>query len=170
VATLAPREKGKPTVAFRDREPQRPGVELDGPVDVPDFQVDVPHQVRSVIVVHTHPTGPGGNTVSRYRVADPRRQRLSGHGLGLAAAAIEEAWRAADKVVSGEPPDKWAAMSKTKATETARDVPQDAMQLHGGRSVLDERRIARVYRDVRIPVFYEGANEIHRNLIYRQSG
>jgi alkylation response protein AidB-like acyl-CoA dehydrogenase len=43
------------------------------------------------------------------------------------------------------------------------------MQLHGGRSVLSERRVARVYRDVRIPVIYEGANEIQRNLIYRQS-
>jgi alkylation response protein AidB-like acyl-CoA dehydrogenase len=42
------------------------------------------------------------------------------------------------------------------------------MQLHGGRSVLVENRISRVYRDVRIPVIYEGANEIQRNLIYGQ--
>jgi alkylation response protein AidB-like acyl-CoA dehydrogenase len=42
------------------------------------------------------------------------------------------------------------------------------MQLHGGRSVLTENRISRVYRDVRIPVIYEGANEIQRNLIYGQ--
>jgi hypothetical protein len=131
---------------------------------------------------------------------------VSGHGLGLAAAGIEEAWsfthdretfgrtvnefqsvqhkladvrtefesarslawRAAEKVENGENAGMWAAMTKTKATETARDVAQEAMQLHGGRSVLSERRIARVYRDVRIPVIYEGANEIQRNLIYRQ--
>jgi len=43
------------------------------------------------------------------------------------------------------------------------------MKLHGGRSILTDRRIARVYRDVRIPVIYEGANDIQRNLIYRQS-
>jgi alkylation response protein AidB-like acyl-CoA dehydrogenase len=43
------------------------------------------------------------------------------------------------------------------------------MQFHGGRSVLDERRIARVYRDARIPVIYEGANEVQRNLIYGQA-
>jgi alkylation response protein AidB-like acyl-CoA dehydrogenase len=42
------------------------------------------------------------------------------------------------------------------------------MQLHGGRSILNENRIARVYRDVRIPVIYEGANEMQRDLVYNQ--
>ncbi|MFC6797957.1 acyl-CoA dehydrogenase family protein [Haladaptatus sp. DYSN1] len=131
---------------------------------------------------------------------------VGGHGLGLAAAAIEEAWdfvhdrrafgrdisefqavqhdlanmrmefeaarslnwRAADMVAEGERPGLWAAMAKTKSTETAVEVAERAMQLHGGRSVLSERRIARVYRDVRIPVIYEGANAVQRNLIYRQ--
>jgi alkylation response protein AidB-like acyl-CoA dehydrogenase len=135
------------------------------------------------------------------------RIAVAGHGLGLAAAAIEEAWdfvhdreqfgrsisdfqavqhdladmllefesarslvwRACEKVESGENPGYWAAMAKTKATETATGNAETGMQLHGGRSVLDERRIARVYRDVRIPVIYEGANAIQRNLIYRQA-
>jgi alkylation response protein AidB-like acyl-CoA dehydrogenase len=133
---------------------------------------------------------------------------VGGHGLGLAAAAIEEAWefvhdreafgrtvnefqsvqhtladmrlefeaaraltwRAAEKVSDGERAGLWAAMAKTKATEVATDCAERGMQLHGGRSVLLENRISRVYRDVRIPVIYEGANEIQRNLIYRQQG
>ncbi|WP_135819710.1 acyl-CoA dehydrogenase family protein [Halostella litorea] len=132
---------------------------------------------------------------------------VSGHGIGLAAAAIEEAWefthgrqafgrdvsdfqavqhgladmrtefesarslayRAAEKVAADDEAGLWAAMAKTKATETAVDCAEQGMQFHGGRSVLSDRRIARVYRDVRIPVIYEGANEIQRNLIYRQS-
>ena len=132
---------------------------------------------------------------------------VGGHGLGLAAAAIEEAWsfvhdreafartlsefqsvqhdlanvrtefeaarsltyRAAEKVENGENAGLWAAMAKLKATETAVDCAERGMQLHGGRSVLADRRIARVYRDVRIPVIYEGASEIQRNLVYRQS-
>ncbi|WP_121822334.1 acyl-CoA dehydrogenase family protein [Halostella salina] len=132
---------------------------------------------------------------------------VSGHGIGLAAAAIEEAWefthgrqafgrdvsefqavqhgladmrtefeaarslayRAAEKVATDDDAGLWAAMAKTKATETAVDCAEQGMQFHGGRSVLADRRIARVYRDVRIPVIYEGANEIQRNLIYRQS-
>ncbi|SFC11370.1 Acyl-CoA dehydrogenase [Halobiforma haloterrestris] len=132
---------------------------------------------------------------------------VAGHGLGIAAAALEEAWafthdreefgrtisefqsvqhgladmllefesaraltwRACEKVQSGENAGYWAAMAKTKATETAVDVTEQGMQFHGGRSILDERRIARAYRDARIPVIYEGANEIQRNLIYGQA-
>jgi len=132
---------------------------------------------------------------------------VGGHGLGLAAAAIEEAeafvheregfgrninefqavqhiladmqtefqaartlnWRAARKVKEHDNPGYWAAMAKTKSTETAVDAAERSMQLHGGRSIFADRRIARVYRDVRIPVIYEGANEIQRNLIYRQT-
>ncbi|MFD1512220.1 acyl-CoA dehydrogenase family protein [Halomarina rubra] len=132
---------------------------------------------------------------------------VGGHGLGLAAAAIEEAWefvhdreafsrdvsefqavqhiladmrmefeaarslnwRAAKKVAEGENAGFWAASAKTKSTEVANFCAERAMQLHGGRSILQERRVSRVYRDVRIPVIYEGANEIQRNLIYRQS-
>ncbi|MEM4782465.1 MAG: acyl-CoA dehydrogenase family protein [Halalkalicoccus sp.] len=132
---------------------------------------------------------------------------VGGHGLGLAAAAIEEAWefvhdreafgrgvsefqavqhgladmrmefeaarslnyRAAKKVRDGENAGLWAALAKTKSTETATMCAEQGMQFHGGRSILTDRRIARVYRDVRIPVIYEGANEVQRNLIYRQS-
>ncbi|QGA82715.1 acyl-CoA dehydrogenase family protein [Halomicrobium sp. LC1Hm] len=132
---------------------------------------------------------------------------VAGHGLGLAAAAIEEAWdfvhdreafgksvdefqavqhkladmrmefesaraltwRAADKVANQENAGFWAAMAKTKATEVSTQCAEKGMQLHGGRSVLTENRISRVYRDVRIPVIYEGANDIQRNLIYSQT-
>ena len=34
------------------------------------------------------------------------------------------------------------------------------------REVKADRRIARVYRDVRISVIYVGANDIQRNLVY----
>lgn len=134
------------------------------------------------------------------------RTVVAGHGLGLAAAAIEEtldfvgdreafgrtldrfqavqhgvadmllefessrslAYRTARKVRDGESAGYWAALAKTKCTETAVDCAEQGMQFHGGRSILEGRRIGRVYRDVRIPVIYEGANEIQRNLIYDQ--
>ncbi|EMA52122.1 acyl-CoA dehydrogenase family protein [Halococcus thailandensis] len=131
---------------------------------------------------------------------------VGGHGLGLAAAAIEEAWefvhdrdafnreisefqavqhdlsdmliefesaralnwRAAEKVANQDNAGYWAALAKANSTETAVDCAETGMQLHGGRSVLTENRIARVYRDCRIPVIYEGANAVQRNLIYSQ--
>jgi len=131
---------------------------------------------------------------------------VAGHGLGLAAAAIEEAWefthereqfgrpvsefqavqhgladmlvefesaraltwRAAEKVREHDDAGYWAAMAKVKSTETAVDCAEQGMQFHGGRSVLTDRRISRVYRDVRVPVIYEGASEVQRNLIYGQ--
>ncbi|PSQ13254.1 acyl-CoA dehydrogenase, partial [Halobacteriales archaeon QS_7_69_60] len=79
-------------------------------------------------------------------------------------------WEAADRVAANDDAGLWAAMAKVKATETATDCAEHGMQLHGGRSVLTENRISRIYRDVRIPVIYEGANEIQRNLIYGQAG
>ena len=132
---------------------------------------------------------------------------VGGHGLGLAAAAIEEAsdfvhdreafgrsvdqfqavqhdlaemrmefegsrslvWRAAEKVENQEHAGYWAALAKADATESAMFCAERGMQLHGGRSVLTENRISRVYRDVRIPVIYEGANAVQRNLIYNQA-
>ncbi|MBX0284843.1 acyl-CoA/acyl-ACP dehydrogenase [Halomicroarcula sp. F28] len=132
---------------------------------------------------------------------------VAGHGIGLAAAAIEEAWEfvhdreafgrtvdefqavqhkladmqlsfqsarslswdAAERVANQEDAGYWAALAKTAGTEAATECSQKGMQLHGGRSVLLENRISRVFRDARIPVIYEGANDIQRNLIYRQT-
>jgi len=132
---------------------------------------------------------------------------VAGHGIGLAAAAIEEAWEfvhdreafgrtvdefqavqhelsdmqlsfqsarsltwdAAERVANQENAGYWAALAKTAGTEAATECSQRSMQLHGGRSVLLENRISRVFRDARIPVIYEGANDIQRNLIYRQT-
>ncbi|ADQ67432.1 acyl-CoA/acyl-ACP dehydrogenase [Halogeometricum borinquense] len=150
---------------------------------------------------------PGGGFYMLADFFNHGRVVVGGHGIGLAAHAIEETWefvheregfgrnisdfqstqhiladmrmefeaarslnwRAAEKVANGENAGFWAASAKTKSTETAMMCAERGMQLHGGRSVLNEYPISRVYRDVRIPVIYEGANEIQRNLIYRQS-
>jgi hypothetical protein len=131
---------------------------------------------------------------------------VGGHGIGLAAAAVEEAWefvhdreafgrgiadfqsvqhrladmrlefesarglvwRAADHVAERDEAGLWASMAKVKGTEAATMCAENGMQLHGGRSILTDNRIARVYRDCRVPVIYEGANEVQRNLIYSQ--
>ncbi|WP_336022879.1 acyl-CoA dehydrogenase family protein [Halobellus salinisoli] len=133
------------------------------------------------------------------------RVRVAAHGIGLAAAAIEEAWefvhgreefgrsigdfqsvqhdlaemrmefesarallwQAVDHVMAGEDAERWAAMAKAKATEVAAECAETSMKLHGGRALLDGERITRVYRDVRMPMTYEGVGAIQRDLIYR---
>jgi alkylation response protein AidB-like acyl-CoA dehydrogenase len=93
------------------------------------------------------------------------------HGVADMLLEFEAAralcWRAARKVREGVDPGYWAALAKTRGTEAAVDCAERGMQFHGARSVLDEERIARVYRDARVPVVYEGANELQRTLIYR---
>jgi Acyl-CoA dehydrogenases len=79
------------------------------------------------------------------------------------------AWRAAKHVIADNNSGYWAALAKTTATEAAVNCAESAMQLHGGRSVLKENKISRIYRDVRVPVIYEGANNIQRDLIYNQA-
>jgi alkylation response protein AidB-like acyl-CoA dehydrogenase len=133
------------------------------------------------------------------------RVRVAAHGIGLAAAAIEEAWsfvhdreefgrsvsdfqsvqhdlaemrtefesaralvwQAVQHVKAGEDPERWAAMAKAKATETAAECAETAMKLHGGRGALSGERVARVYRDVRLPMTYEGVGAVQRDIIYR---
>ncbi len=105
-----------------------------------------------------------GRTINEFQAVQ--------HGLAEMILEFEAAralaWRACQKVATNDQAGYWAALTKTKATEMAVDVTQQGMQFHGGRSVLGERRISRVFRDSRIPVIYEGTNEVQRNLIYRQ--
>jgi alkylation response protein AidB-like acyl-CoA dehydrogenase len=95
----------------------------------------------------------------QHRLADMRLEFESARGL---------VWRAADHVADRDDAGFWASMAKVKGTEAATMCAENGMQLHGGRSILTENRIARVYRDCRVPVIYEGANEVQRNLVYSQ--
>lgn len=132
------------------------------------------------------------------------RTRVAAQGIGLAAAAIEEAWEfvhereefggpvsdfqsvrhdlaqmrtkfesartllwhTVERMESGEDAAKWSSMAKLHATETAAECAETAIRLHGGHGLFDESRIGRVYRDVRMPLIYEGVSEIQRDIIY----
>ncbi|MFC6726024.1 acyl-CoA dehydrogenase family protein, partial [Halobium palmae] len=75
----------------------------------------------------------------------------------------------AEKAAGPAGASDWSAMAKAKATETAVRCAETGVRLHGGRGVLDGRRISRLYRDAPLPTIYEGANAIQRDLIYRHS-
>ena len=61
-----------------------------------------------------------------------------------------------------------SAMAKSYATEAAQRIVDDAVQLLGGRGVLADSPVDRLYRAVRALRIYEGTTEIQRLLIARE--
>lgn len=62
-----------------------------------------------------------------------------------------------------------AAMAKLYATETAQEVIDAAVQLHGGWGVVRGHPIEALYRDIRALRIYEGASEVQKIIIARQT-
>lgn len=58
-----------------------------------------------------------------------------------------------------------AAMAKAHATETAQRIIDDAVQILGGRGVLAEHVVDRMYRSVRAMRIYEGTTEIQHLIV-----
>ncbi|WP_299274870.1 acyl-CoA dehydrogenase family protein [uncultured Georgenia sp.] len=76
--------------------------------------------------------------------------------------------RAAERIDAGAPDEAVAcAMAKRFATDTAFDVANAALQLHGGYGYLHEYGVERVVRDLRVHQILEGTNEIMRLIIGR---
>ncbi len=61
-----------------------------------------------------------------------------------------------------------AAMAKLFATEAAQRIVDDAVQIHGGRGVLADSVVDRLYRSVRALRIYEGTSEIQHLVIARE--
>lgn len=71
---------------------------------------------------------------------------------------------------NGKPFAKEAAMSKLYCSEIAKEVADDAVQIHGGYGLMEEYEIERFYRDQRILQIGEGTSEIQRIVISRHIG
>ena len=65
---------------------------------------------------------------------------------------------------------KEAAMSKLYCSEIAREVADEALQLHGGYGLMKDYEIERHYRDQRLLQIGEGTSEIQRLVISRYIG
>jgi len=95
--------------------------------------------------------------------------RIGEMALGVDASALlvyRAAWTkdcAADRVT------REAAMAKYHATETAQQVVDTAVQLHGGKGVTKGYIVESLYRDVRALRIYEGASEVQTTIIARQT-
>jgi len=59
-------------------------------------------------------------------------------------------------------------MAKFFATEAAQRIIDAAVQIHGGRGVLADSIVDRLYRSVRALRIYEGTSEIQQLVIARE--
>jgi butyryl-CoA dehydrogenase len=76
-------------------------------------------------------------------------------------------YRAAWLKDRGRPYGTEAAMAKLFASEVARDVTNDAVQVHGGYGYVVEYRVERYLRDAKLTEIGEGTSEIQRLVIAR---
>jgi len=67
----------------------------------------------------------------------------------------------------GEPYGKQSAMAKLYCSEIAKEVADEAVQIHGGYGLIKEYDIERFYRDQRLLQIGEGTSEIQRLVISR---
>jgi short-chain 2-methylacyl-CoA dehydrogenase len=68
---------------------------------------------------------------------------------------------------TGQPFAKESAMSKLYCSEIAKEVADEAVQVHGGYGLMKEYDIERFYRDQRLLQIGEGTSEIQRLVISR---
>jgi len=72
--------------------------------------------------------------------------------------------------IQGEAFGKQAAMAKLYTSEIAKEVADEAVQIHGGYGLIREYDIERFYRDQRILQIGEGTSEVLKLVIARKIG
>jgi alkylation response protein AidB-like acyl-CoA dehydrogenase len=92
--------------------------------------------------------------------------------LAKMATTIDSAalltYRAAWMRDQGQNVTREAAMAKMMATEGAQQVIDAAVQMFGGRGVVSEQPVERLYREIRALRIYEGATEVQQLIIARE--
>jgi acyl-CoA dehydrogenase len=102
--------------------------------------------------------------------AQPLAQAILGDmATDLDAAALLTYRAAWQRDVRGGRTTGVAAMAKLGATELAQQVIDRAVQLHGGEGIRVGTVVERLYRDVRALRIYEGASEVQRLLVGRET-
>jgi acyl-CoA dehydrogenase len=98
--------------------------------------------------------------------------QLTQAALADMATEVEAArlltYRAAWLRDSGASVTKEVAMAKMTATESAQRVIDQAVQMFGGRGVVQGEVVERLYRDIRALRIYEGATEVQKLIIGRE--
>ena len=93
--------------------------------------------------------------------------RLADMALAIDASALLIYRAAWEQDKGGADHRRSAAMAKLHATESAQQVIDAAVQMHGGAGVTRGVKVEELYRDIRALRIYEGASEVQRQIIAR---
>jgi acyl-CoA dehydrogenase len=91
--------------------------------------------------------------------------KLADMALSVDASALLITRAAWQQDVGGTGNRRAAAMAKLFATESAQQVIDAAVQMHGGAGVTKGVKVEELYRDIRALRIYEGASEVQRQII-----
>jgi alkylation response protein AidB-like acyl-CoA dehydrogenase len=106
-----------------------------------------------------------GQKLSEFQLT---QAKLADMAVAIDASALL-VYRAAWTRDAGAPRiTREAAMAKRFATEAAQRVIDDAVQLLGGRGVVADHPVERLYREIRALRIYEGTSEVQQLVIARQ--
>lgn len=108
----------------------------------------------------------GGVPLSSFQMT---QGRLADMAVGVDASALL-VYRAAWAKDSGAARvTREASMAKLFATETAQQVIDGAVQLHGGTGVIWDCPVEKLYREIRALRIYEGTSEVQKLIIAGQT-
>ncbi|MEM7482805.1 MAG: acyl-CoA dehydrogenase, partial [Acidobacteriota bacterium] len=96
------------------------------------------------------------------------QQKIARMATDLTAARLLTYRAAAAADAGAERVTLEAAMAKSFATEAAQRIVDDAVQILGGRGVVDDHPVDLLYRSVRALRIYEGTTEIQSLVIAKQ--
>jgi acyl-CoA dehydrogenase len=139
------------------------------PSDLPGFSV-----VERIAVIAPHPLARISFDHARIPVSAMIGAPGEGFKIAMATLDVDAAallvYRAAwTKDMGAQRVTREAAMAKLFATEQAQDVIDKAVQIHGGDGVRRGHIVERLYREIRALRIYEGASEVQKVIIARQT-
>ncbi len=105
-----------------------------------------------------------GKPLAEFQIV---RQKLARMAIGLAASRLLVYRAAWEKDRGSKRVTVESAMAKAFATEEAQRIVDDAVQIVGGRGVVADHPVDRLYRSVRALRVYEGTTEIQHLIIAR---
>jgi acyl-CoA dehydrogenase len=95
------------------------------------------------------------------------QEKLADMATAIDASALLVYRAAWQQDVGGTDHRRAAAMAKLFATESAQQVIDAAVQMHGGLGVTKGVKVEELYREIRALRIYEGASEVQRQIIAR---